>query len=183
MRKFVPFVAVAALVAAAPVQAQNSCLIETTVVAETTCPVPTNFSMVMRSLMSLTLSGTSVTLNTPLAVGEFVDGLVEKTTVGPSFQVKSNRSYRVQISADAPTFSHTPQAGAATYAKPASDVQWRVGGSGNYSDLSTDPADIGSGIATALSAASQVGYNTKFNITKDQPGTYALGVTFTLVAP
>ena len=182
MRKFVPFVAVAALVAAAPMQAQ-SCNISNTAGTTVNCTVGTNFAMTMPSLMNLTLSGTSVTLAAPSAVSEFdANGLVEKTTTGPSFTVKSNRSYRVQISADAANFSHTAQAGAATYAKPAGDVSWRIG-SGNYTALTTTPADIGSGDATALSTAAQVGYKTSFDITKDQPGAYSLGVTFTLVAP
>jgi len=43
--------------------------------------------------------------------------------------------------------------------------------------------DIGSGNSTSSSAAVTVGYRTAFDITKDQPGAYALGVTFTLVAP
>ena len=182
MRKFVPFVAVAVVLAAAPVQAQ-ACNVATTDAALTSCTVGTSFSMTMPSLMNLTLSGTSVTLAAPSAVSEFdANGLVQKATTGPSFTVKSNRSYRVQISADAENFSHTAQAGAATYNKPAADVQWRIG-TGSYTDLTTSPTDIGSGSATALSTAAQVGYNTKFNITKDQPGAYSLGVTFTLIAP
>ena len=182
MRKFVPFVAVAVVLAAAPVQAQ-SCDISNSAGSTVNCTVGTSFSMTMPSLMNLTLSGTSVTLAAPSAVSEFdANGLVEKATTGPSFTVKSNRSYRVQISADAATFSHTAQAGAATYNKPAGDVSWRIG-TGSYTALTTTATDIGSGSATALSTAAQVGYNTKFNITKDQPGAYSLGVTFTLIAP
>lgn len=182
MRKFA-FAAVAALVVAMPVQAQ-SCAISNSAGSTVSCTVGTNFSMTMPSLMSLTLSGTAVTLNTPSAVSDFdaATGLVALTTTGPNYTVRSNRSYRVQISADAATFSHTAQAGAATYNKPAGDVSWNVGG-GNYTALTTTPTDIGTGNATSSSPSIAVGYRTAFDITRDQPGAYALGVTFTLVAP
>lgn len=181
MRKLA-FVAVAALAVAMPAQAQ-SCAISNSAGSSVSCTVGTNFSMTMPSLMSLTLSGTAVTLNTPTAVSEFdASGLVEKTTTGPDFTVRSNRSYRVQISADAATFSHTPQTGAAEYLKPAGDVFWNVDG-GTYTALTTSPTDIGSGSAVSSSTAVAVGYKTAFDITKDQPGAYALAVTFTLIAP
>jgi hypothetical protein len=139
--------------------------------------------MTMPSLMNLTLDGTSVTLAAPAAVSEFDNsGLVAKETTGPSFQVKSNRAYRVQVSANASTFTHTSVTGAATYGKPAGDVSWKVG-SGSFAALTTTPADIASGSSTALSSAAQVTYKTAYDITKDQPGAYSLGVTFTLVAP
>lgn len=180
MRKIV-FLAVAALAVAVPAQAQ-SCAISNADSSSVSCTVGTNFSMTMPSLMSLTLSGTAVTLNAPAAVSEFGnDGKAEKTTTGPDFTVRSNRSYHVQISADAATFSHTVQPGAATYNKPAGDVFWKVG-SGAYTALTTSPTDISSGSSTSSTLAS-VGYKTAFDITKDQPGSYALGVTFTLVAP
>jgi hypothetical protein len=181
MRK-IAFLAVAALVVAVPAQAQ-SCAISNSASSTVSCTVGTNFSMTMPSLMSLTLSGTSVTLNAPAAIGEFDNqGLVAKETTGPNFTVRSNRSYRVQVSADAATFSHTAQAGAATYNKPAGDVSWNVA-SGAFTTLTTTPTDIGSGSSTSSSAPVTVGYRTAFDITKDQPGAYALAVTFTLVAP
>lgn len=182
MRKFVPFVAVAAALVAVPAQAQ-SCAISNSASSSVSCTVGTSFSMTMPSLMSLTLSGTSVTLAAPAAVSEFdANGEVQKTSAGPSFTVRSNRSYRVQVSADAANFAHTAQAGAATYNKPSGDVSWNVDG-GSYTSLTTTPADIGSGSATASSTPVIVGYKTFFDITKDQPGAYSLGVTFTLVAP
>jgi len=183
MRKFVPFVAVAALVAAAPVQAQ-SCAISNSASASVNCTVGSTFSMTMPSLMSMTLSGTSVTLNTPQTVGAFnANGLASTTNNdGPAITVRSNRSYRVQVKADAPIFDHTPQAGAAEYEKPASDVEFTVNGS-TYTPLSISYQGVGSGDATSSSVAATVGYKTNFDITKDQPGAYNLSITFLLVAP
>ena len=70
MRKFVPFVAVAALVASAPVQAQ-SCAVSSTSGDAVNCTVGTTLSMTMPSIMKLTLGGTAVTLGTPANIDAF----------------------------------------------------------------------------------------------------------------
>jgi len=117
MRK-IAFLAVAALVVAVPAQAQ-SCAISNSASSTVSCTVGTNFSMTMPSLMSLTLSGTSVTLNAPAAIGEFDNlGLVAKETTGPNFTVRSNRSYRVQISANAANFTRPRPAPRSTKSRP-----------------------------------------------------------------
>jgi len=184
MRKFVPFVAVAVLVAAAPVHAQ-SCAISNSADASVSCTVGASFSMTMPSLMSLTLSGTSVALTAPSAVGDFdgTTGLASTTNAGPTLTVRSNRSFKVQVKANAATFTHTPQTGAATYAKPIADVSWTNDAGATYTALTTSDAQVGSGTATSSATAATIGYKTNFDITKDQPGSYALALTFTLVAP
>jgi hypothetical protein len=174
---------IAVAVYAAPASAQN-CSISSTSGSAVSCTVATTLSMTMPSLMKLTLSGTAVTLGAPAAIADFsaATGLASTTTTGPTFTVRSNRSYRVQVSADAATFNHTAPSGAATYNKPISDVQYLIDG-GSPVTLSTSAADIGSGSATSASTSVQVAYKTAYDITKDQPGAYSLGVTFTLVAP
>ena len=183
MRKFVPFVAVA-LFAAAPVQAQsNTCSVANADSTSVSCTVGTTLSMTVPSIMKLTLGGTAVTLDAPASIADFSEAGKDTTvTTGPTFSVRSNRSYRVQISADAATFSHTAQSGAATYAKPISNLRWAVDG-GGYTAITTTPANIGSGSAVNGSANKTVSYQTAYDITLDQPGAYSLGVTFTLVAP
>ena len=173
----------AAAVYATPAAAQT-CSITSTSASAVSCTVATTLSMTMPSLMKLTLSGTAVTLTAPSAVSDFdaTTGLASTDNTGPTFTVRSNRSYRVQVSADAATFSHTAPSGAATYAKPAGDVQYKIG-TGSLVTLTTSATDIGSGSATSASTLSQVAYKTAYDITKDQPGAYSLGVTFTLVAP
>lgn len=172
----------AALAGSANAANAQSCSIASTQ-ATVSCTVGTTVSMTMPSLMNLSLTSTSVALNTPMAVTDFdAAGLYNVNTAGPNFQVKSNRSYRVQVAADAANFSHTPVTGAAAYGKPAGDVSWSTDAS-SFTALTSTPADIGSGTATALSPAKLVTYKTHYDITKDQPGAYSLGVTFTLVAP
>jgi hypothetical protein len=175
--------ALAMMAFAAPASAQT-CSISSTSAAAVNCSVGTTLSMTMPSLMKLTLSGTAVTLTAPSAISDFnaSTGLASTTTTGPTFSVRSNRSYRVQIHADAATFSHTAPSGAATYNKPISDVEYLIDG-GSAVTLTASATDIGSGSAVSNSTAVQVAYKTAFDITKDQPGAYSLGVTFTLVAP
>ncbi len=183
MKRFLSIAAIAAITFTSASASAQSCNISSTSGSAVNCTVGTTFSMTMPSLMNLTLDGTSVTLAAPAAVTEFDgSGLVTKETTGPSFTVKSNRAYRVQVNANASTFTHTSITGAASYAKPAGDVSWKVG-SGAYSTLTTTPTDIASGSATAVSASALVTYKAGYDITKDQPGAYSLGVTFTLVAP
>jgi len=172
----------AALTGVGSVAGAQSCSIASTN-NSVNCTVSTTLSTTVASLMNLTLNGTTVTLVAPSAVTDFnASGLFSSTTTGPNFQVKSNRSYRVQVSTDAATFSHTPATGAASYAKPVANVQISTDGT-NFSALSTVAADIASGSATALSTVTSVNYKTAYDITKDQPGSYTLGVTFTLIAP
>jgi hypothetical protein len=164
-----------------PANAQ-SCSISSTL-ATVSCTVGTTVSMTVPSLMNLTLNATAATLAAPTAVGDFDgSGLANFITTGPSFQARANRSYRVQISADAATFTATPVAGAVAYNKPASEVHWSNDATA-FVSLSTTPTDVGTGSATSLSAAKVITYKTFYDITKDQPGAYSLGVTFTLVAP
>ncbi len=180
--RYVFILPLVAAVIATPAAAQTCSIASTS--ASVNCTVPTTLSMTMPSLMKLTLSGTTVALTAPSAVSDFdaVTGLASTDNTGPTFTVRSNRSYRVQVSADAASFSHTVPTGAAAYAKPAGDVQYKIG-SGSLATLTTTAADIGSGSATSASSLLQVAYKTAYDITKDQPGVYSLGVTFTLVAP
>ncbi len=182
MRKFVPFVAVVALVAAAPVQAQ-SCAVSSTSGDAVNCTVGTTLSMTMPSIMKLTLGGTAVTLGTPANIDAFnAAGQDTTITTGPTVDVRSNRSYRVQISSAA-NFSHTALNGAAQYLKPADELRWSVNGGAASTAMTASATDIASGSATNASTTKTVTYLTAFDITKDQPGAYSLAVTFTLVAP
>lgn len=175
------FLAAAVGTVTQPLSAQSCSIASTS--ASVSCTVGTTLGMTVPTLMDLTLDGTSVTLAAPSAVTDFdASGLFDATATGPAFQVKSNRSYRVQVQADAATFSHTSVAGAASYAKPAGDVRWSNDGS-TFTALTTTATDVGSGSSTALSAAKTISYKTYYDITKDQPGGYSLGVTFTMVAP
>jgi hypothetical protein len=136
----------------------------------------------MPSLLLLTMagftSGTSVTLAAPSSMSDFSSGnSIQVPTTGPTFTVKSNRPYKVQISAASAAFTGT------TYAKPASDLAWSTSASGTFTPLSTTAADVDAQSASAGSTSVGIFYKTTYGFLQDLPGTYSLDVKFTLVAP
>jgi len=176
--------AVAVLTAAiARTSAAQSCSIASTSAPPLSCTVTSTHSLTMPSLLSLTMagftSGSSMTLNAPADISDFTAGnTITVPTNGPTFTVKSNRAYKVQISAAANAF--TTGTG---YAKPAADIGWSTTSGSGYVALSTTAADIVSGGATAGSSSVGLFYQTTYRLLQDVPGGYSLDVKFTLVAP
>ena len=173
---------VAGLVAvSAQVSAAQTCTIASTA-ASVSCSVTSTHSLTVPSLMSLTMSGftsgTSQTLAAPTAMSDFSSGnTILIPTTGPTFVVKSNRAYRVQINSVTSAFTGS------TYAKPASDVAWSTSSGGTFVGLSTTPTDIVGGAATTGSSSVGIFYKTTYDFISDVPGSYNLDVKFTLVAP
>lgn len=180
MRKFVPFVAVA-LFAAAPVQAQTG--LNCTLAANGSCPVTTEASMTMPSLLRLTLSANTAALAVPSAVTQFdTTGVVSLTSAGPTFSVRANRSWTVSVKADAASFSGGAYKNGTVVAKPISDLEFNIGG-GTYSTISTQNQQVGNGDAVSVLTPIAIGYKTTYNVAYDGPGTYTLGITYTLTTP
>jgi hypothetical protein len=176
--------------------AAASALIGTVGVAQTSCSVAgqtgkcspdvvlsTPGTMTNPALLTLTVSPTSSPL-TPLAVTatmsdmDVAAGVATPTPV--SFTVQGNRAWSVQISGAAAKW--TASAGAWTN-KPVSDLRWSLSSTGATTAMSITPASVTSGSATAGSAATTVYLRPAVHWTTDLPGTYTIGVTFTLTAP
>jgi hypothetical protein len=162
--------------------AAQSCSIVSTAATPAPCTVTSTHSLTMPSLLSLTMagftSGTSQTLNAPADISDFSSGnTIQVATTGPTFTVKANRAYKVQISAAAANFSGT------SYSKPAADLAWSTASNGTFAALSTTAADVDAGAATAGSSSVGLFYKTTYRLLQDVPGTYSLDVKFTLVAP
>ena len=180
MRKL--FVVAGFAAAFARTSAAQSCSISSTAATPTPCTVTSTHTINMPSLLSLTMagftSGTSQTLAAPTDISDFSSGsTIEIPTTGPTFTVKANRAYKVQISAAAASFSGT------TYAKPAGDVTWSTSAGGTFVALSTTAADVDAGSATAGSTSVGLFYKTTYKLLQDIPGSYSFDVKFTLVAP
>lgn len=174
-------VAVAVAVASLRAGAQT-CSISSTAASPAPCTVTSTHSLTMPSLMLLSMagftSGTSMTLAAPSSMTDFSSGnTIQVPTTGPTFTVKSNRPYKVQISAAATAFTGT------TYAKPASDLAWSTSANGTFAALSTTAADVDAQNASAGSTNVGIFYKTTYNFLQDLPGAYSLDVKFTLVAP
>src|SRR2546427_167569 len=89
-------------------------------------------------VLQLTLSSTTTTLAGP-ALSDYDAGFVANQ--GPTAVVSSNRAWRLQLSAAAPTWTATStQPGvAARPNKPAADLQWSTAAGGPFTALTTPP--------------------------------------------
>jgi hypothetical protein len=142
------------------------------------CPANTSATLTIPDVMQLTLTSSSTALTAP-AAADYDAGFVANT--GPTATVKSNRAWRLQISAGAATWTavNTPPFTARAN-KPAADLQWGTGGP--FTALSTTAATAASGSATGGTPASFV-FHTVYSWGLDTPGSYSLAIVFTLLAP
>ncbi len=182
MKKLAVAGAVACAVAmSAQVAAAQSCSITSTAASPPNCTVTSTHSLTMPSLLTLTMSGftsgTNETLVAPTSMADYTAATIQMATTGPTFIVKANRGYKVQISAAAANFTSS-----SSYSKPASDLAWATSAGGTFVGLSTTPADIVTGTATTGSTSTGLFYKTTYNFASDLPGSYSLDVVFTLVA-
>ncbi len=146
-----------------------------------TCTASTSTTLTVGLVIQLTLSSTTTTLAAP-ALSDYDAGFVANQ--GPAATVKSNRAWRLQLSAAASTWTATStQPGiAARPNKPASDLKWSAAAGGPFTGLTTVPVTAVSGAATA-GATTTFYYHTLYDWTVDTPGSYSLTVVFTIVSP
>jgi len=145
------------------------------------CPVNTSATLTVPDVMQLTLTSTSTALTAP-ATADYDAGFVANT--GPTATVKSNRAWRLQISAGAATWtaSNTQPGVNARANKPGADLQWGTAAGGPFTAASVTPATANSGSATAGTPTSFF-FHTLYGWGVDTPGAYSLPVVFTLLAP
>ena len=181
MRKLaVAGAAACALAISAQFASAQSCSINSTAASPAPCTVTSTHTLTMPSLLTLNMAGftgpgTAMTLNAPTSMADYTSSTIQMPTTGPTWQVQANRNYKVQISANAASFT-------GPYAKAASDLAWSTSAGGTFVGLSTTPADVSTGTPT-VSASGGIFYKTTYNFAADIPGSYSLDVTFTLVAP
>lgn len=146
-----------------------------------TCTVNTSASLVIGDVLSLTLSATTTAL-TPPAASDYDAGFV--ANAGPTATVRGNRAWRLQISAATATWTavNTEPGVSARANKPAGELLRAAAAGGPFTALSTTPATVASGAASA-GTTTNVFFRTMYAWAVDTPGTYSLVVTFTLVAP
>jgi len=146
-----------------------------------TCTATTSTTLTVGLVLQLTLSSTTTTLAGP-ALSDYDAGFVANQ--GPTAIVSSNRPWRLQLSAAAPTWTATStQPGvAARPNKPAADLEWSTAAGGPFTALTTVPVTAVSGAAAAV-ATTDFHYHTLYNWTVDTPGSYSLIVVFTIVSP
>lgn len=140
-------------------------------------------TMTNPALLTLTVSPTSSPLS-PLSVTATMADMDVASGVGTpvsvSFTVQGNRAWSVQISGATATWSASTGAWAS---KPVSDLRWSLSSSGATTAMSVTPATVTSGSPTSGSASTTVYLRPAVHWATDKPGTYTIGVTFTLTTP
>jgi len=135
------------------------------------------------ALLTLTVSPTSSPLS-PLSVSatmadmEVAAGVA--TPVSVSLSVQGNRAWSVQVSGASATWTASAGAWAS---KPVSDLRWSLSPTGATTAMSVTPATVTSGPATAGSGSTTVYLRPAVHWATDLPGTYTIGVVFTLTTP
>jgi hypothetical protein len=148
-----------------------------------TCNTTNTASMTIGALVKLGMSATTTSLTSPTADQVDLGALV--ADVGPTFTVKANRSWTLNIrSGNATNWTYV---GANSGVKPIADLTWSNAVAGTYAAITATDALFTSGASasggTAAAAFFKTNYPAGFTNAANAPGTYSLPVVFTLTAP
>jgi hypothetical protein len=147
------------------------------------CNTINTASVTMNALVKLDMLTTTTSLTSP-TVAQVEAGAVI-ADAGPSFTIKANRSWTLNI--------NTTNASLWTYAgglggtKPISDLNWSNALAGSYTGMATLGAVFLSGAGATNGLAAQAFFKTVwaagFTQPSNIPGTYSMPIVFTLSAP
>jgi hypothetical protein len=147
------------------------------------CNTTNTASVTVGALVKLDMSSTTTDLTAPTA-----DQVASGATIadaGPSFTIKTNRSYTMKIkSGSALNWTYVGSDGGV---KPISDLTWSNASAGVYAAISAVDATFTSGASATNGTAAQVFFKTvwasDFTSLSNAPGAYSLPIVFTLSAP
>ncbi len=137
----------------------------------------------------LSLAIDANTLSIPFLSSDYSSstGAATKTvTSGNTLSITSNKSWTVSVKANAAAFSFTPSAGDADPSKTAGAFSYRLNGGTTFTAITTTNASLKTGSKGGTSTTGNsfaVDYQLTSNLSQDPPGTYSLGVVYTLTAP
>ena len=147
------------------------------------CNTTNTASVSVNALVKLGMSGTATSLTSPTA--DQIEAGAVIADAGPSFTVKANRSWTLNIKTTNQTI--WTYAGAFAGTKPISDLTWSNAAAGTFSNMGTSDAVFLSGASATNGFAAQAFFRTVwaagFVQPSNVPGTYSLPVVFTLSAP
>jgi hypothetical protein len=148
-----------------------------------TCNTTNTAQVVIPALVKLGMLTVTTSLTAPTA--DAVDAGTSIDDAGPSFTIKSNRSWTLNLKSGRTLYWDFN--GSAGTTKPISDLTWSAtSGSGYVAILSTDAVLKTGGSATVAGSAAvyfRTLYNGGLADPSNAPGTYALPIIFTLSAP
>jgi hypothetical protein len=147
------------------------------------CNLTNTASVVVNPLVKLAMGSATTTLTPPTADQIEVGATIADN--GPSFTVKANRSWTLNVkTTNATSWTY---AGPVTGTKPISDLTWSNAAAGTFVGISTTDAAVTTGASASNGASVPVFFKTVwaagFTQPSNAPGTYTLPVVFTLSAP
>ncbi len=159
-------------------------LLSATLLAAQTKQVTVNATVA--EMMNLTVDVTTVSFAFTAADYDVTTGLATKTAVkATTFSVNANRTWKITAQANNATFTFVPTGTATDPLKPSSALAIRAGAAAYapFSGVVALPvATGGRGGYSATGNVVPVDYQMTSDLAKDMPGSYALTLTYTLVA-
>ncbi|MGH7650829.1 MAG: hypothetical protein ACREMS_03200 [Gemmatimonadaceae bacterium] len=148
-----------------------------------TCNTINTASVTVGALVKLGMSSASTALTNPTA--DDVDAGNVIADAGPTFTVKSNRSWTLKIkSQNATDWTYV---GSNSGVKPIGDLSWATSAGGTYAAITNADVTFLSGASASNGTAAQAFFKTSwvsdFTSASNAPGTYSLPIVFTLTAP
>lgn len=148
-----------------------------------TCNTTNTASVAVNALVKLGMGGTTTSLTSPTA--DQVEVGANLADAGPSFTIKANRSWTLNIKTT--NISSWTYVGPLVGTKPISDLTWSNAVAGTFVGMSSSDAVFLSGAGATNGFAAQAFFRTVwaagFTQPSNVPGTYSLPVVFTLSAP
>jgi hypothetical protein len=150
-----------------------------------TCNTTNTASVTVGALVKLDMSSATTALTNPTA--DQVDAGTAIDNSGPSFTVKSNRSWTLKIKANPAVAGFWDYLGSNSGQKPIGDLKWATTSGGSYSAITASDVSFASGASSTNGTAAQAFFRTSwlndFTSASNAPGAYSLPIVFTLTAP
>jgi hypothetical protein len=147
------------------------------------CNTTNTASVAVNALVKLGMSATTTSLTSPTA--DQVEVGASIADAGPSFTVKANRSWTLNIKTT--NASNWTYVGSNAGTKPISDLTWSNAAAGTFAGIGSVDAPFLTGASATNGFAAQAFFKTVwaagFTQPSNAPGTYSLPVVFTLSAP
>ena len=147
------------------------------------CLTVNTASATVNALVKLGMSATATTLSSPTA--DQVEIGATLADVGPTFTIKANRSWTLNIRTSNP--ASWTYVGTSGGTKPISDLTWSNAVAGTYVGISTTDGLFLSGAAATNGTAAQAFFKTVwaagFTQPSNAPGIYSLPIVLSLSAP
>jgi hypothetical protein len=147
------------------------------------CNTTNTASVSVGAVVKLGMSSAATSLASPTA--DQIEAGAVIADAGPTFTVKANRSWTLNIKTTNPaTWTYV---GSFAGLKPVSDLTWSNAVAGTFSNIGATDALFLSGASATNGTAAQAFFRTVwaagFTQPSNAPGTYSLPVVFTLSAP